>query len=131
MTDLTEKWKNGELEDGWYYILNLNNVVRIEETNVWIGKYEKPYVGFYDDSGIKEVLAPVPSYDELQELKSECKSLSYGLDIAVKRNRYLLRLLKECKDRFVAVTTNIPINLEDCDLINRMHQEVYDLETEL
>ena len=71
MTNLTEKWKAGELKEGWYYILNQNNTIRIEEANVWIGRYEKPFVGFDDDSGIKEVIAPVPSYDELKSLKEK------------------------------------------------------------
>ena len=71
MNDLTKKWKNGELKEGWYYILNKINTIRIEEAIVWIGRYEKPTVGFNDDRDIKKVLAPVPSYEELQELKKE------------------------------------------------------------
>lgn len=111
MSDLTEKWKAGELEVGWYYILNLNNVVRIEEANVWVGRYEKPFVGFDDDSGIKEVLAPVPSYDELQDMK---EYLDYSINnrnqltIQISRwidkideekeeNARLKELLKECQ----------------------------------
>ena len=128
MTDLTEKWKAGELPQWrFYYVLYSGGI----EPILLNGENDFNNHCRIINSLIKEVLAPVPRYEELQDLKSECKSLSYGLDIAVKRNRYLLRLLKECKDRFVAVTTNIPINLEDCDLINRIHQEVYDLETEL
>lgn len=126
MTNLTEKWEAGELEEGWYYILNKNNTVRIEEANVWIGRYDKPFVGFDDDSGIKEVLAPIPSYEELQELKEyektiksyngmpidytiSCETVNKLLDVKNKikeENARLKELLKECNDAFEKIQKN-------------------------
>lgn len=73
--ELTADWKAGKLKSGWYYILNQINVIRIEQANVWIGRHEKPFVGFDDDSGIKEVIAPVPSYNEVQRLKDYEKTI--------------------------------------------------------
>lgn len=60
-TTLTEQWKKGELEAGWYYVLLFSN---------------EEYITFIDGNwvvddrligaDIKEVLAPVPSYQEWQ-----------------------------------------------------------------
>ena len=69
MTDLTEKWKKGELPSGWYY------------TKLWKGcNVIDKFIGNqflrYDDSDIVEVIAPVPSYDENQQFKEllrECR----------------------------------------------------------
>ena len=61
---LTEQWKKGELKAGWYYVLLFSN---------------EEYITFIDGNwvvddrligaDIKEVLAPVPSYEEWQELQ--------------------------------------------------------------
>ena len=56
---LTEQWKKGELKEGWYYI----NDSQIDY------KYSKhSSVDFFitPHEDIKEVLAPVPSYEEWQ-----------------------------------------------------------------
>lgn len=45
-----------------------------------------------------KVLAPVPNYAELQELKSKRDKLAYDLGVADVKNGELLRLLKECKE---------------------------------
>lgn len=112
MTDLTKQWKAGELEEGWYYILNHLNIIRIEQANVWIGRQEEPFVAFDDDSGIKEVIAQVPNYEDLQALKEEnarqkeliqrLGSDIEGLDIKkmllIVEVNNLKGLLKECKE---------------------------------
>lgn len=84
MNDLTEKWKAGELEEGWYYIKYEDNHVGIAFACGGLGRDEYPFVGFEFEDDIEEVLAPVPSYDELQALKEE--------------NANLKELLKECKE---------------------------------
>ena len=67
MTDLTEQWKNGELEEGWYYI----------ELNEPFDKIHKD-ISYYslgsfdievDSNYIIEVLAPVPSFQEWMRTK--------------------------------------------------------------
>ena len=67
-TTLTEQWKKGELERGWYYVLCEDEVEMLE----WEGDYflsgDVPLIGD-GDACIKEVLAPVPSYEEWQQLK--------------------------------------------------------------
>ena len=64
MSNLTEQWKKGELKTGWYYVLLFSNEEYIAFINGnWV----------VDDrlveADIKEVLAPVPSYQENQQLK--------------------------------------------------------------
>ena len=68
MTDLTEKWKSGELEQGWYYI-NSGDI------DYKYSKYNSAdfFVTPYED--IKEILAPVPSYEEREKLAEENKQL--------------------------------------------------------
>lgn len=81
MSDLTEKWKSGELEDGFYYTqTGKEQIIAIDmydkESNIWLLNSDKDMPPF-------EVLAKVPSYEELQALRQE--------------NARLKELLKECK----------------------------------
>ena len=61
--ELTEKWKNGELENGYYWCRLLDNEVDVFMCHLVAGHFEF--------STIKEILAPVPSYEELQKLKEQ------------------------------------------------------------
>lgn len=127
MSDLTEKWKAGELKEGWYYILNQNNTVRIEEANVWIGRYEKPYIGFYDDSGIKEILTPVPSYEELQSLEADRLAKNEGEEIVAElkeENARLKELLKEWVKAYpvVAVTCDLKNFVKIKELLDKTNE---------
>lgn len=71
MTDLTEKWKAGQLEGGLYYAGN----GKITD----IGFFKKNTIEVYTlDSNIPkmlkhdaEIISKVPSYEELQALKEE------------------------------------------------------------
>lgn len=78
MTDLTEKWKAGKLRQGAYYI-KIVDVVFIDFFNAKTLKFIR-----FKEKYIDEVLAPVPTYEELQALKEE--------------NARLKGLLKECKN---------------------------------
>lgn len=68
MTDLTEQWKKGELPAGRYWVKYRSG--RIDDWDLLGGKTieTKPE--------IVEVLAPVPSYEEWQELKEASDGLS-------------------------------------------------------
>ena len=84
---LTEQWKRGELEAGWYYVLLFSN---------------EEYITFIDGNwvvddrligaDIKEVLAPVPSYEEW---RSTGKFAMEAMKVA-EENQQLKELLKEC-----------------------------------
>ena len=77
MTNLTEQWKKGELEQGWYYIECIDLPKRWIDIDYYRNDcYEDEGFckGFFDHNdwrGIDKVLAPVPSYEEWQELKEE------------------------------------------------------------
>ena len=92
MTDLTEKWKKGELPCGWYYI-KIADIVFIDffEGKVWKNKKDKY---------IDEVLAEVPSYEELQNQAFILKSRE-------SENTKLKELLKECELWFTGVVGNM------------------------
>ena len=66
MTDLTDKWKKGELPSGYYYVKN-------EFGNIFPSDYSEDYDYISDTvikdfftevSEIKDVLEKVPSYEE-------------------------------------------------------------------
>jgi hypothetical protein len=89
MTDLTEQWKKGKLPYAEYYI----KLAGGEYTNdVWdVGGWQS-----FNKKGdvVVEVLAPVPSYDELQNMNkavNECMSANIKL---VEQNDKLKELLR-------------------------------------
>lgn len=86
MTDLTDKWKAGELEAGSHYYVktHLGNIL-IDVIDFTIPNHN----GFLHD--VKEVLAPVPSYEELQSLKEENAKIKASLN---KKNKKLGKLIK-------------------------------------
>ncbi len=80
MTDLTEQWKKGKLPCGWYYI-KIVDIVFIDffEGKVWKNKKDK-YV--------EEVLAPVPSYEELQNMNEAVnQAMATNIKLLEKFNR--------------------------------------------
>lgn len=111
MTDLTEKWKNGELPDGFYYFKLPDGSTDIAS------EYKMIRYRLTKDADKVEVLAPVPTYEEWknvttcfdyehkaylsmveenQQLRKWCEEFN-ALDVA-KENQQLKELLKECKD---------------------------------
>lgn len=75
MTELTEKWKKGKLEQGWYYVRYKNNIIDIDFAQSYcVGKFanmDVMKVFFEDDCDVEEVLAPVPTYDEYKAMQAE------------------------------------------------------------
>jgi hypothetical protein len=109
--DLTEQWKNGELEEGFYYLKD-NEYIFIDHFNG---------VSFEEtcDFEIKEVLAPVPSYEKYISLvnwKEDLMDLCTAKERIIEKyenidtwwkaeydelkeeNAKLKELLKECKE---------------------------------
>lgn len=94
MTDLTEKWKAGELEDGFYYTqTGKDRIISIDmydkESNTWLLNSDKDMPPF-------EILASVPTYYEFDALKMNCEFIHRCLDGSRKKNTKLVKLLKEC-----------------------------------
>ena len=111
MSNLTEKWKNRELEFGKEYY------VRFEDGEIdtaqWCYYTNQDRYGF-DVDEVKEVLAPVPSYEEWKSVCDDCNSMQetiFSQDSIYCENENLLEeiekideentklkeLLKECR----------------------------------
>lgn len=106
MTNLTEKWKNKELK--WhksYYCKNKKGDVCIA---ILMGDdvlYSQELGGTLN-FGYWEVLAHVPSYEELQKLESDSLAKKEGEEIVAElknENAKLKRLLKTCKSKVIYV----------------------------
>lgn len=120
MTDLTDKWKKGELSIGWYYIKLWKGCIVIDHF-IMSDQFLR-----YDNSDIVEIVAPVPSYDEWKDLKSklQLKETTYDFDTArlEAENLQLKELLKECFE-YIDWTdgTGSPINQQKLlDKINEV-----------
>ena len=90
MTDLTEQWKNGELPDGMYYMENTRGIIGI------VG-HSKVFPCY----NVKQILAPVPSYQEYLESESHCAVYSEVNKSLKEKNVKLKELLKEVRDAWV------------------------------
>lgn len=116
MSDLTEKWKAGELEDGDYYIKTSGVIIPMY--------FDGLYFEGADDKDIQEVIAPVPTYAELQELKSNRDKLAYDLGVDDVKNGELLRLLKEWVEAYpvVAVTCDLKNFAKITELLDKTNE---------
>lgn len=98
---LTEQWKKGELKEGWYYIECIDMPERWIDIDYYRNDcYEDEGFckGFFDHNdwrGIEEVLAPVPSYEEWNQLRKFLEEFN-ALDVA-KENQQLKELLYSLK----------------------------------
>lgn len=84
---LTEQWRKGELKFGAYY------VNRLEEHRVWL--YNDRSKTPESQHEIYEILAPVPAYDEWQQLHKFLEEFN-ALEVA-KENQQLKELIKEIR----------------------------------
>lgn len=97
MTDLTEKGKAGELEAGWYYLKDGKENIYIDRLTE--GKYRYFSITTVLNKQVIEILAPVPSYEELQSLEADRLAKNEGVEIVSElkaENAKLKDLLKQC-----------------------------------
>ena len=97
---LTEQWKKGELPTGDYYVKPKNGQVFVYHINHSVKHIYHNHAG-----EIKEVLAPVPSYEEWKQLHKFLEEFN-ALDVA-KENQQLKELLKECQQSFRGIRVQI------------------------
>lgn len=82
MTDLNEQLAREELKEYTdYYVRKKDGSTDIQ---MWINKKHSSAVEWWNQYGVKEVLAPVPSYEEWKAKNEENERLKKQLDIAVK-----------------------------------------------
>ena len=93
MTNLTEKWKKGELPNGWYYVRLIRGEYRID---LYInGKNE--WIDCPDDI-IDTVVCEVPSYEEYQQLLSDQLAKNEGAEINAELEAENAQLKKWCEE---------------------------------
>ena len=99
MTNLTEQWKKGELPEGEYWCLSIcDDIDKLYcyQNSFWKYKTEDDYYGVPVE--IKQVLAPVPSYEEYQKLKESREELNSDIaDKAYENAMLKSEYEKECK----------------------------------
>ena len=106
---LTEQWKKGELEHGEYWC-------EITESPY----VERVYLPCCDDI-IVEVLAPVPSWEQWQQMKAFCEEFNV-LNVA-EENQRLKELLKECNLLLIKQQANDEVeHKESAELVLRIEE---------
>lgn len=70
----TEKFKNGTLEEGYYYVLNKGNSIKFYGIDYYNVMGETKYWSGAENEDIEEVIANVPTFDEMKllALKVDC-----------------------------------------------------------
>ena len=114
MTDLTDKWKKGELPSR-------------DDDHLWLAYYIKHKDGYIHADSLwrgywgtaEQILAPVPSYDEWQLMQDDNKRLKHDvgnlgykiknqrkeIERQIAQNAQLKELLKECVEVIKNVDT--------------------------
>ena len=96
---LTEQWKKGELPYGYYYIKTISGGEVIDRyyrdcTDYDLCEYGDVWENRFEDE-IQEVLAPVPTYEEWQQLHKFLEEFN-ALEVA-EENQQLKELIKEIR----------------------------------
>ena len=87
---LTEQWKKGELESGWYYVKGADGLIGM------MSDYALYRVNLEHPDNEITLLAKMPTYEEWQQLHKFLEEFN-ALEVA-KENQQLKELLKECRD---------------------------------
>lgn len=95
--ELTEQWRNGTLPDAEYYVKNKSNDVIVD----YYCELTKSFASVLPFN-VKEVLSPVPKYDQfveltekVEQLKKDNKYLKSGIETRDKQIEQLVKQLKE------------------------------------
>jgi len=91
MTNLTEKWKKGELPCGWYYVKGNRAEGIYAYTAEYLNNMYRPRNG-------EKIIEQVPSYEQWQKhRKTLLKTQEMNCDLEIK-NTELKELLKRAKE---------------------------------
>ena len=129
MTNLTEQWKNGELPEGEKYI-------QLRDGRIFTAHFNGKEFREVYNSDIKEILAPVPTYEEWQRIfhyagkyEHEYTSCVMDYENLKQENQQLKELLKECRD--YVVNTLIELKNGYCYEENDYYHETKTLLTKI
>ena len=135
MTDLTEQWKNGELTEGEKYI-------QLRDNRIFTAYFNGKEFREVYNSDIKEILAEVPTFEELRANQKWIKSLEEKIKIyerkdkqatetsiayneLLEENAQLKELMKECRPYIALYTENnkhIGFTPETANLLQRIKE---------
>lgn len=136
---LTEQWREGKLPENTYYVRFICGRYGIYEFEQFKG------FGFDNDLAyIKEVLAPVPSYDKIKEmsqrvgrleldngvLDDELKELATKNDTLAMENGRLEKKLKIAKKALKDIQVRSQRNWDEYNCMSRATRALYDIEME-
>lgn len=141
---LTDDWKAGKLEEGWYYVRNafLGNGA--------VGKLESkdnclycPHSYVFTHNGDTKILSPVPSYGEYLESEAHCSVYSEKNAELIETNDSLSRQVKHLLDLQANQDKEVEnlkklvrkcrtfIELSDCKIITNKENYTKDLLTRI
>lgn len=116
MTNLTDKWKKGELPEGYYYVKDGENIIA-EYLDGYFYNNGEPMTSF--SGGVDSVLASVPTFEEWQASEKYNKHLEEKIKIYERKekqhtddaiaynelkaeNDKLKSILKECSEALLS-----------------------------
>ena len=107
--ELTEKWKNGELDLGWYYIKIYwgAGYDTIFDYNTANGEFAE-----FGKKSVKEILAPVPTYEEYKELKKSLSKAEEYCDYSIKNKMDLTRQITAHLERIERLQEQLAIAIK-------------------
>ena len=101
---LTEQWREGTLPEGWYYLKVKSELANYPVIAECVINYSslKPYSDFYeyDDNHVEEVLAPVPSYEELTLMSGNYRLAKKALRDCYNEMKYWATMNHRCSKIF-------------------------------
>ena len=106
--ELTEKWKNETLEEGDYYIRRTDDVI----IDFY---YNKHWDWMEYEQGIKEVLEPVPTYEEYQDILQQNINQESAIETYIEQ-------IKELEERLADADKTIKM----CDELWGQHYTIAD-----
>ena len=71
---LTEQWREGMLKTGWYY-------TKHDDGKIYIWLCFKDDCSYIENPEVKEILAPVPSYDKVKEMNQKIERLEFDNEV--------------------------------------------------
>ena len=134
---LTEKWKQGELPNRYYWIrLSWGGMIIMAYHTAFDGLFELDG-HYYDSDEISEVLAPVPSYEEWQASEKYNKHLEEVIKTYERKDKQATETsiaynelakeneeLKEILERHKKATAKAQIRSCDFEIINTQLKEL-------
>lgn len=115
MTNLTEKWKKGKLESGFYYVyLKYLRMFDIATSSTLFGILER------GNENCLEILAPVPSYNEWQQLHKFLEEFK-ALEVA-KENQQLKTQIAKLTEIVGVLPLNYSVSNLGYKIKNQRHE---------